>query len=85
MNNDYELEKECLKKMIVYGVDGLIVEFMKSNQYNLNLVFYVVLREKGILMVMINVVYEELNVFYICLDDVKVGFMVVEYLIKKGY
>lgn len=31
MNNDYELEKECLKKMIVYGVDGLIVEFMKSN------------------------------------------------------
>lgn len=74
-NNDHELEKECLKKMIAYGVDGLIVEPTKSNQYNPNLALYVALREQGIPMVMINAAYEELNASYICLDDVKVGFM----------
>ena len=71
-NNDHELEKECLKKMIAYGVDGLIVEPTKSNQYNPNLALYVDLRE-------------DLNAYYICLDDVKVGFMAAEYLIKKGH
>lgn len=84
-NNDHELEKECLKKMIAYGVDGLIVEPTKSNQYNPNLALYVALREQGIPMVMINAAYEELNASYICLDDVKVGFMAAEYLIKKGH
>ena len=82
-NNDHELEKECLKKMIAYGVDGLIVEPTKSNQYNPNLALYVALREQGIPMVMINAAYEELNASYICLDDVKVGFMAAEYLIKR--
>lgn len=38
--------------------------------------------EQGIPMVMINAAYEELNASYICLDDVKVGFMAAEYLIK---
>ncbi len=69
--------------MIAYGVDGLIVEPTKSNQYNPNLALYVALREQGIPMVMINAAYEELNASYICLDDVKVGFMAAEYLIKK--
>ena len=81
-NNDHELEKECLKKMIAYGVDGLIVEPTKSNQYNPNLALYVALREQGIPMVMINAAYEELNASYICLDDVKVGFMAAEYLME---
>lgn len=69
--------------MIAYGVDGLIVEPTKSNQYNPNLALYVALREQGIPMVMINAAYEELNASYICLDDVKVGFMAAEYLIKR--
>lgn len=83
-NNDHELEKECLEKMIDYGVDGLIVEPTKSSQYNPNLALYVRLREQ-IPMVMINAVYEELNASYICLDDVKVGFMAAEHLIRKGH
>ena len=70
-------ENDCL------WVDGLIVEPTKSNQYNPNLALYVALREQGIPMVMINAAYEELNASYICLDDVKVGFMAAEYLIKK--
>ncbi len=40
--------------MIAYGVDGLIVEPTKSNQYNPISALYVALREQGIPMVMIN-------------------------------
>lgn len=84
-NNDYELERYCLEKMVDYHVDGLIIEPTKSNQYNPNLGLYVNLREKGIPMVMIDAVYEELNASYICVDDVKSGFLATEYLIKNNH
>lgn len=84
-NNDYRLEKESLDRMISYGVDGLIIEPTKSNQYNPNLALYVGLRENKIPMIMINAAYEELNAPYICMDDVQAGFLVTEYLIKKGH
>ncbi|WP_369673295.1 substrate-binding domain-containing protein, partial [Enterococcus faecium] len=36
-NNDFQQEKQCIEKMITQGVEGLIVEPTKSNQYNPNL------------------------------------------------
>lgn len=84
-NNDHQQEKNCLEKMLQFGVDGLIVEPTKSNEYNPNLALYVRLREQGIPMVMINAVYEELAVASICVDDVKVGFKGTEYLIQQGH
>ena len=84
-NNDHQQEKNCLEKMLQFGVDGLIVEPTKSNEYNPNLALYVRLREQGIPMVMINAVYEELAVASICVDDVKVGFKATEYLIQQGH
>lgn len=84
-NNDYQQEKACLEKMIKYGVQGLIVEPTRSNQYNPNLALYVSLREQKIPMVMINAVYEELEAASICVDDVKAGFLATEHLIKKGH
>lgn len=83
-NNDYQQEKECLEKMIHYGVQGLIVEPTKSNQYNPNLALYMSLKEQGIPMVMINAVYEELEAASICVDDVRSGFLATELMIKKG-
>ncbi|MBC1473293.1 GntR family transcriptional regulator [Listeria grandensis] len=84
-NNDYAAEKECLQKMIDRGVDGLIVEPTKSALYNPNLALYVSLRERGIPIVMINAGYEELNIPYICVDDVSVGYLATECLIKKQH
>lgn len=84
-NNDYAAEKECLQKMIDQGVDGLIVEPTKSAMYNPNLSLYVSLRERGIPIVMINARYEELNIPYICVDDVLVGYLATECLIKKQH
>lgn len=84
-NNDYQLEKDCLQKMIDYGVQGLIVEPTKSNQYNPNLASYVQLKEQGIPMVMINAAYEELETPYIRVDDVQSGFLATEYLIHHKH
>lgn len=84
-NNDFQQEKECIEKMITQGVEGLIVEPTKSNQYNPNLALYVRLKEQGIPMVMINAVYEEIRAPYICVDDVESGFLATEHLIKKNH
>lgn len=80
-NNDHSQEKECLERMIGLGIDGLIVEPTKSNQYNPNLPTYVTLREHNIPLVMINAVYEELDSPFIRIDDVKAGYMAAKELI----
>lgn len=84
-NNDYGQERECLESMINQGVAGLIVEPTKSNQYNPNIALYASLKEKGIPMVMINAMYEELVTPYIRVNDVQSGFMATEYLINNGH
>ncbi|GAB2025340.1 GntR family transcriptional regulator [Lactovum odontotermitis] len=84
-NNDYAQEEKCLEKMIDFGVDGLIVEPTKSNQYNPNLATYVTLREHNIPIVMINAVYDELNTPFICVDDVEVGFLATKNLIDNQH
>lgn len=83
--NDYEQEKNCLEQMIKQGVQGLIVEPTKSNQFNPNLALYASIRNSGIPIVMINAVYEELNIPSISLDDVQSGFLATESLIKHGH
>lgn len=84
-NNDFGQERECLYKMINHGVDGLIVEPTRSNQYNPNLALYVSLREQGIPVVMINAIYEEIDTPYICLDDSRGGFLAAEHLITNNH
>lgn len=84
-NNDYQQEKECLEKMIENGVQGLIIEPTKSNQYNPNLALYVRLREQKIPMVMINAAYEELDAASIRVDDVKAGYIATETLINNQH
>ncbi len=84
-NNDYTQEKECLERMIDFGVDGLIVEPTKSNQYNPNLTTYVTLREHHIPIVMINATYEELNTPTIHVDDVETGYLGTKELIEHHH
>lgn len=84
-NNDHRQERECLEKMLDYGVQGLIIEPTKSNQYNPNIALYVKLREQKIPMVMINAAYEELALPSLCVDDTQAGFLATELLIKEGH
>lgn len=84
-NNNHEKERECLQQMMEQEVDGLIIEPTKSNQYNPNLSYYVDLKEKGIPYLMINALYEELDVQHICVDDTQSGYLATNHLIEKGH
>ncbi len=84
-NNDHDQERECLKRMMDQGVDGLIIEPTKSNQYNPNLAYYVALKERGIPFLMINAYYEELDVQAICVNDTQSGYLATKELVAKGH
>ncbi len=84
-NNDTLQEKKSLEMMLSYGVDGLIVEPTKSNQYNPNLSYYLAFKEAEIPFVMINAHYEELAAPYIDLDDVTAGFLATSELLDNGH
>ncbi|MCM3719184.1 GntR family transcriptional regulator [Fictibacillus phosphorivorans] len=84
-NNDVEQEKKALEMMLSYGVDGLIVEPTKSNLYNPNIAYYLLFKEQNAPFIMINAYYEELEVPFLCLDDVKSSYIATRELISKGH
>ncbi|KAF1296234.1 GntR family transcriptional regulator [Enterococcus sp. JM4C] len=84
-NNDPLQEKECLERMLAQGVQGLIVEPTKSNQFNPNLALYLSFKERNIPIVMINAYYEELDIPHICVNDTKAGLIATEYLMSQGH
>ena len=84
-NNDVDQEKKALEMMLSYGVDGLIIEPTKSNLYNPNIAYYLSFKEQDIPFIMINAYYEELDVPYLCLDDVQSSYLATNELISKGH
>ncbi|MFD1449019.1 GntR family transcriptional regulator [Oceanobacillus profundus] len=84
-NNDVEQEKKALEMMLSYGVDGLIVEPTKSNLYNPNIAYYLSFIEQDIPFIMINAYYEELDVPFLCLDDVQSSYLATKEMISKGH
>lgn len=84
-NNDVEQEKVALEKMMSNGIDGLIIEPTKSNLYNPNIAYYLMFKEQDIPFIMINAYYEELDVPFLCLDDVQSSYLATKELISKGH
>ncbi|OAS21241.1 GntR family transcriptional regulator [Paenibacillus oryzisoli] len=84
-NNDIAQEKKALEMMLAYGVDGLIIEPTRSNEYNPNIAYYLAFREQEIPFTMINAYYEELEVPFFCLDDVQSSYLATRELIAKGH
>lgn len=84
-NNDVKQEKKALEMMLSYGVDGLIIEPTKSNLYNPNIAYYLSFKEQDVPFIMINAYYEELDVPYLCLDDVQSSYLATKELISKGH
>ncbi|MEH7272649.1 GntR family transcriptional regulator [Neobacillus vireti] len=84
-NNDVKQEKKALEMMLSFGVDGLIVEPTKSNLYNPNIAYYLSFKEQDVPFIMINAYYEELDVPFLCLDDVQSGYLATKELISKGH
>ncbi|MEX6013380.1 GntR family transcriptional regulator [Mammaliicoccus sciuri] len=84
-NNNHADERQCLEMMLNQGIKGLIVEPTKSNVYNPNLSYYSLFKQRDIPILTINAQYEELNLPYIAIDDVKSGHLATKYLIDKGH
>jgi len=84
-NNDVKQEKKALEMMLSNGVKGLIVEPTKSNLYNPNIAYYLSFKEHNIPFVMINASYEELDVPFLCLDDIQSGYLATKELIDNGH
>ncbi|WP_058300659.1 GntR family transcriptional regulator [Gorillibacterium timonense] len=84
-NNDVAQEKKALEMMLSFGVDGLIIEPTKSNLYNPNIAYYLALKEQDVPFIMINAYYEELDVPFLCLDDVQSSYLATKELISKGH
>ncbi|AZK47533.1 GntR family transcriptional regulator [Paenibacillus lentus] len=84
-NNDVEQEKKALEMMLSYGVDGLIIEPTKSNLYNPNIAYYLSFKEQDIPFVMINAFYEEIEVPFLCLNDVQSSYLATKELISNGH
>lgn len=71
--------------MLSFGVDGLIVEPTKSNLYNPNISYYLSFKEQDVPLIMINAYYEQLEVPFLCLDDVKSSYLATKELITSGH
>ncbi|OAB40381.1 GntR family transcriptional regulator [Paenibacillus antarcticus] len=84
-NNDVAQEKKALEMMLSYGVDGLIIEPTKSNLYNPNIAYYLSFKEQDVPFIMINAYYEEIDVPFLCLDDVQSSYLATKELISKGH
>ncbi|AIQ74459.1 MULTISPECIES: GntR family transcriptional regulator [Paenibacillus] len=84
-NNDVAQEKKALEMMLSYGVDGLIIEPTKSNLYNPNIAYYLSFKEQDIPLIMINAFYEEIELPFLCLDDVQSSYLATKELISKGH
>lgn len=84
-NNDIAQEKKALEMMLSFGVDGLIIEPTRSNEYNPNIAYYLTFMEQDVPFTMINAYYEELEVPFFCLDDVQSSYLATRELIAKGH
>lgn len=84
-NNDHEMERNVLEKILAQQFDGVIVEPTKSAYSNPNIAYYLNLEQLSIPYIMINAYYDELEPISIVMDDEKSGFLQTEHLIKLGH
>ncbi|MFC4319959.1 GntR family transcriptional regulator [Litchfieldia salsa] len=84
-NNDHEIEKKVLEKILTQQYDGVIVEPTKSAVHNPNINYYLNLERLNIPYIMINAYYDELEPLSIVVDDEKGGYLQTEHLIELGH
>lgn len=85
-DNNIEKEQAILKKIIEENnVDALIAEPSKSALPNPNMKYYRTLENRGIPMLFLNSSYPELDIPVARLDDERIGYEAVKYLILKGH
>lgn len=84
-DNTFKKERTALEMMINQGVDGLIIEPVKSNTVSQNLKYYSYFLQNDIPFVLINGYFDYFKTSTVRNDDVKAGYMATEHLINKGH
>lgn len=83
--NNPERERKGLINLLSNNLSGLIIEPTRSAVNTMNKSLYDNIKSLGIPMLFINAVYDDLNIPYLVMDDVKVGETVTNYLISRGH
>ncbi len=85
-NNSRSREAKCLEELLQKDIDGLIIEPSKSQIFCKHLNLYAILDEYKIPYVFIQGAYSQLeDKPHILMNDRKGGFLVTDYLIKRGH
>lgn len=84
-NNNFEMERNILEKILSQNFDGVIIEPTKSALSNPNINYYINLESQKIPYIMINADYDALEPLSITLNDEQGGFLQAEHLIKLGH
>jgi GntR family transcriptional regulator of arabinose operon len=83
--NDKDKELECLEQMLRKNIDGLIFESVGGFTQIEESKSLRRLQELSIPVVLMGWALDELQLSYVSLDDVEVGFRATQYLIKAGH
>ncbi|MGP4039344.1 GntR family transcriptional regulator [Gracilibacillus sp. D59] len=84
-NNDHDMERKFLEKILMQQFDGVIIEPTRSAISNPNINYYLNLERQHIPYLMINAYYDELEPFHIVVDDEKGGLIQTEHVIELGH
>ena len=83
--NNPEKERKSLTNLLANNLSGLIIEPTRSARNNYNKSIYDNIKSMGIPMISINAFYDDLDIPYVIMDDVKTGEIATNYLIEKGH
>jgi len=84
--NKIHRERELLEKMVsADGIDGLIVEAVKSALPNPNFKYFSRLSDLGVPILFINAAYPGLPYPLVALNDPRMAFKATQYLVDRGH
>lgn len=83
--NNFELERRALQRIMDTNVTGLIVEPTKSAIDNPNLDMYLALMAQKVPMVMLHASYLELDVSTVCINDIQAESELTQMVIDYGH
>lgn len=83
--NNPEKERKSLTNLLSNNLSGLIIEPTRSARGNANKSIYDNIESMEIPMLFINAVYDDLDIPYLIMDDVKTGEIATNYLISRGH
>lgn len=84
-NNNQDIEREVLEKIINGNYAGAIIEPTQSASPHTNIPYYLELKLNNFPFVMINAYYDKLEPNYLVMDDEQTSYELTELLIQNGH